>query len=138
MDKDDILTFIRNNPVFFLATSEEGQPHGWIITVFQADENGIIFATGKKKDVYKQLRTNPLVELLFWDDEEQKQITITGSVEFSDELELKKRVVEKFKFLKPWVDKEGYDQLASFHLKDARAFVWTKEVDFDAKKYVHL
>lgn len=138
MNKSDVFTFINGNPTFSLATSENKKPHVRVITLFRADDNGIIFATGKHKDVYKQLIANPHVELLFWIADEGTQIRISGAAKLFEDLEIKKLVVEKFTFLKPWIEQEGYDQLAPFCLENAKAFVWTQKAEFNPKEYIIL
>ena len=126
MNKSDVFTFINKNPTFYLATSENKKPHVRIITLFRADDNGIIFATGKHK------------ELLFWIAEEGTQIRINGAARLFEDLGIKKLVVDKFTFLKPWVEQEGYDQLAPFYLENAKAFVWTQKAEFNPKEYIIL
>jgi pyridoxamine 5'-phosphate oxidase len=138
MNKSDVFTFLNGNPTFSLATLENKKPHVRVITLFRADDNGIIFATGKHKDVYKQLIANPYVELLFWIADEGTQIRVSGAAKLFEDLEIKKLVVEKFTFLKPWVEQEGYDQLAPFCLENAKAFVWTQEAEFNPKEYIIL
>ena len=138
MNKSDVFTIINGNPTFSLATSKNKKPYVRVITLFRADDNGIIFATGKHKDVYKQLIANPNVELLFWIAEEGTQIRINGAAKLFEDLEIKKLVVEKFTFLKPWVEQEGYDQLAPFCLENAKAFVWTQKAEFNPKEYIIL
>ena len=138
MNKSDVFTFINGNPTFCLATSENKKPHLRVITLFRADSNGIIFATGKHKDVYRQLIDNPYVELLFWIADKGTQIRISGIAKLLEDLEIKRLVVEKFTFLQPWVEQEGYDQLAPFCLENAKAFVWTQEAEFNPKEYIIL
>ena len=138
MNKSDVFTVINKNPTFYLATSENKKPHVRVITLFGADDNGIIFATGKHKAVYKELIGNPYVEMLFWIADEGTQIRISGSARLFEDMEIKKLIVEKFTFLKPWVEQEGYDQLAPFCLENAKAFVWTQEAEFNTKEYIIL
>lgn len=72
-----------------------------MMMLYRADENGVIFCTGREKDVNKQLSANPAVELCFYNAEQGRQVRIEGTVEMLDDLELKKQVVEAFSFLKP-------------------------------------
>lgn len=138
MNKNDVFTLINRNPTFSLSTSENKKPHVRVITLFRADDKGIIFATGKHKDVYKQLIANPYVELLFWISDEETQIRVSGAAKLFENLEIKKLVVEKFTFLKPWVEKEGYDKLATFCVENAKASVWTQKAEFNHKEYIIL
>ena len=61
---------------------------------------GFFSTTGSIKDLNRQLAANPCVELCFYDAAAGKQIRISGTVEPQDDLALKKRIVEKFPFLK--------------------------------------
>lgn len=138
MNKSEIFLLINQNPTFCLGTLENMQPHVRIITLFRADENGIIFATGKHKEVYQQIISNPHVELHFWIADKGTQVRISGIAIPVEDKGIKESVVEKFTFLKPWVEKEGYDQLAPFTLENARALVWTRDVEFMPKDYIDL
>jgi uncharacterized pyridoxamine 5'-phosphate oxidase family protein len=53
-------------------------------------------------------------------------------------IELKKQIVESFSFLKPWVEKEGYEVLIVYCLKKGRATPWTMETNFKPKEYIQL
>ena len=138
MTKEEILEFVTQNPVFSLATSEGNQPHVRLLMLYKANENGIIFCTGRDKDVNKQLSKNPAVELCFYNADKGCQIRIAGNVEMVDDLELKMQVVEQFTFLKPWVESEGYEVLIPFCLKNGKAVVWTMETNLEPKKYGQL
>ncbi|MBW7989315.1 MAG: pyridoxamine 5'-phosphate oxidase family protein [Planctomycetes bacterium] len=138
MTKEEILEFVTKNPVFSLATSDGNQPHVRMIMIYRADENGIIFTTGRDKDVNKQLSANPAVELCFYNADEGCQVRIEGTVEMLDDLELKMRIVEQFTFLKPWVESEGYEILIPFCLKNGKAIVWTMETNLQPKQYIQL
>jgi uncharacterized pyridoxamine 5'-phosphate oxidase family protein len=138
MTKEEILEFITKNPVFSLATTEGNQPHVRIIMLYRADEGGIIFCTGRDKDVNKQLTKNSAVEMCFYNSDEGRQVRIEGTVEMVDDLELKMQIVEQFTFLKPWVESEGYEILIPFCLKNGKAVVWTMETNLEPKKYIQL
>ena len=138
MTKKEILEFITQNPVFSLATTEGNQPHVRLIMLYKADDNGIIFCTGRDKDVNKQLSKNPAVELCFYNADKGCQIRVEGTAEMVNDLELKMQVVEQFTFLKPWVESEGYEILIPFCLKNGKAVVWTMETNLEPKKYVQL
>jgi uncharacterized pyridoxamine 5'-phosphate oxidase family protein len=138
MKKEEIFEFIRNNPVFALATAEDNKPHVRNMMLYRADEDGIIFNTGENKDVRRQLQANPQVELCFYNPDQQLQIRIQGTVEVLEDIELKKQVVEDFPFLKEWVDREGYEVLIVYRLKNAKATPWTMETTFQPKEYIQL
>lgn len=140
MNKTEIFDFLNANPVFHLATVEGNRPHVRGMLMYRADEHGIIFHTGKMKDLHKQLMDNPRVEMSFnngkFDD--LIQIRISGAVELVEDLELKKEIVQKREFLKPWVEQAGYEHLAVYRMKKGIAVVWTMKTNFAPKEFVEL
>lgn len=138
MTKADVFKFITNNPVFAMATIEDGKAQVRMMNVYQADENGIIFNTGENKDVHRQLQANPEVELCFFNIDEVKQIRITGSVEVLEDPSMEKEIGDDYQFLKKWVDSAGYDVLVVYCLKGGKATVWTMDTNFKPKEYIQL
>lgn len=59
MTQVEIMEFINKNPVFALATCADNVPHVRNMMVAFADKRGIIFTTGRDKDVCKQVLANP-------------------------------------------------------------------------------
>ena len=70
--------------------------------------------------------------------DEGTQVRVEGTAEESKDEDLKKCVVEKFEFLKPWIEAEGLDVLNTYRVKKAKATTWTMETNFEPKKYVEL
>lgn len=139
MTKDEIIKFINENPVFALATNDGAQPRvRYMMTSFADEKNGITFCTGKEKDLYKQLAENPAVELCYISGDHGMQVRVTATARSVEDLDLKKATVEKFDFLKPWIEQQGYDAMAVFRLQRAKATVWTMEENKEAKAYVDL
>ena len=138
MTKEEILEFATKNPVCSLATIDGNQPRVRTIMLYKADENGIIFCTGRDKAVHKQLQANPAAELCFYNAEQGLQVRIEGTVEMLDDLELKKKIVEAFTFLKPWVESQGYEVMICYRLNNARAVTWTMETNFEPKQHIQL
>lgn len=138
MTKEEVLEFAAKNAVCSLATIDGNQPRVRIIMLYQADESGIIFCTGRHKALNAQLQANPAVEMCFYNAEEGRQVRIEGTVEMLDDLELKKEVVEKFTFLKPLVESQGYEVMVCYRLTNARATTWTMETAFEPKQYIQL
>lgn len=140
MNKNEIIEFVNSNPIFHMATVDGDTPHVRGMLLYRADENGIVFNTGKIKDLYHQLTKNPKVELCFSNGifENLIQVRIQGTVEAIEDLELKKEIVQKRDFLKPWVDRVGYDQLAVYVVKKGVATVWTMATNTEPKEYIQL
>ena len=138
MTKEDIFKTMNENMAFHLATSVDGKPHVRGLLLFRADENGIIFHTGKFKDLYKQLKENPNVELCF--NSPALQIRVCGEVE---ELHDEKIVEEIYahptrQFLRNWGEQGTDVQLAVFCLKNGVATTLTMQTNFDEKEYIQL
>ena len=138
MNKQEILEFMKGCSCCFLATSHNEHPHVRGMMPYRIDEDGVIFHTGKMKDVEKQLVSNPKVEMCFFDPQKKIQVRIAGTAELLEDLHLKKEIVEHREFLKPWVEKVGYEPLSVFRIKDCVATVWTFDTNFSPKEYIKL
>lgn len=137
MDKAEILAFLNANPTCYLATVEGDQPHVRAFGMVKADENGVILETGTFKDVYKQLMTNPKVELCFYNAKDGVQIRVSGTVEPVDDIKLKDEIITQRPFLKERVAKGGYEAMGVFRLKGS-AYIWSFQTSHEPKKYVRL
>ena len=140
MNKNEIIEFVNSNPIFHMATVDGDTPHVRGMLLYRADEDGIVFNTGKIKDLYRQLAVNPKVEMCFSNGifENLIQVRIQGTVEAIEDLDLKKEIVQKRDFLKPWVDRVGYEQLAVYVVKHGVATVWTMATNIEPKEYIQL
>lgn len=81
-----------------------------------ADQRGIFFSTGKAKNVFNQIVANPAVELCFYEQATERQLRITASTEQIDNPQIKSEIINKFPFLKPWIEQVGMEQMGVFHL----------------------
>jgi uncharacterized pyridoxamine 5'-phosphate oxidase family protein len=140
MNKAELIAFLNANPVFHLATLDGGKPRVRGMLLYRADEKGIVFHTGKMRDLYKQLTANPQVELSFnnGSDDNLIQVRVSGKVELVEDLELKKEIVRNREFLKPFVEQAGYDPLAVYRIKDGVASIWAMKTNLEPKKFVQL
>ena len=137
MDKSEILAFLNANRTCHLATVEGDKPHVRTIGIHKANEDGIIFQTGKMKDLHKQLSENPNVELCFNNYKDNIQIRVSGTAELVEDVDLHSEIIVKRPFLKSWIDKAGYE-LAVYRLRKAIATIWTSETNFAPKTYIEL
>ena len=138
MDQVEIMQFINRNPTFSMATCSDNVPYVRTMTVAFADNRGIVLATGREKDVCRQMQANPRIEMCFYNAQNGVQVRIAGTAAEVDDVQLKKDIVEKFDFLKPWVEAQGYDILAAFRVTNARATTWTMADMAKPKEYVTL
>lgn len=138
MTKEQILEFLNQNPVFYLATTEGNQPRVRAMLMARADSSGILFHVGKNKDLYRQLEANPAVELCYYNAADGIQVRVTGTARREENIELKKEIVEKHDFLKPMVEKAGYDFLALYRLAGGTATVWKMSEIAAPKTFITL
>ena len=136
MNREQILQFISANPACHLATLEGGQPRVRGMLVYRAEPSGLIFHTGQSKDLVKQMRQNKQVEACF--NSPDMQVRVAGSVEFIDDLNLKKEIVEARPFLKPWIEKYGYELLVVFRMTQCQVSVWTMATNLEPTRYQSL
>jgi len=137
MQKHDIYTFINNNPVFFLATVDNGFPRVRGMLLFSADENGILFHTGAMRDVYRQIRENPSAELCFADVQNNIQVRVSGTLEIVDDDAMKDRIAQhpSRTFVKEWRDsvvrQDFYNSFIVMRMRGGKAKSWSYENNFD-------
>ncbi len=140
MDRHEIQAIINTNPVFFLATTEGGEPRVRAMLLYRADDEGILFHTGGMKDLYRQLLANPAVELCFFAQQQMVQVRVRGTARRIDDQQLKQEIVNSpgREFLKPWVESQGLDILEVFRVEHCQAHVWTMATNFNPKEPVKI
>ena len=145
MKKEQIFEILNANPVFFLATTEKNEARVRGMMLYKADDSGIIFHTGSNKDVYHQMRNNPNVQLCFYDTEKNIQVRVRGTVEFLEDIELKKEISNHPTrvFMQSWkancaTEQEFYEMFSVFRLKNGLANIWTFESNFAPKEDITL
>lgn len=96
------IEFANKNPVSWVSSIENDQARVRALGMWFADETGYYFQINAGTDMYKQLQENPKVEAGFWEPGEMfgTMMRVAGKVEFLDDIELKKRVLEDRPFLK--------------------------------------
>lgn len=60
---NEVLNYLKENPVFFLATEESGQPRVRPFGAVADFEGRLYIITSNLKDVYQQMIKNPKIEL---------------------------------------------------------------------------
>ncbi len=123
MDKKEILAFITDNPMSFLATVDGKAARVRGMETFRADDKGLIFYTSKSKNVFKQIAKNPEVEACYF--AKGTQVRVRGKLEILEDAALKMEIIEKRPFLKPMyaVNTEG---MAVMRLK-GKATSWSMQ-----------
>jgi len=144
MTKQEVFALMNANPAFFLATMDGDRPRVRGLLLYKADEEGIIFHTGKMKDLYHQVMQNPKVEMCFNDFKTGLQVRVSGELELVDDNALKDEISEHPSrvFLKPWKEsgelKDFYENFVVFRLRNGTANTWTIAANFAPKNKILL
>ncbi len=133
MSSSEILQFINDHPVFYLATCVDNEPRVRVMRLYRANGDGIIFNTSSKKSLHKQLQANPAVELCFYDDREGMQVRIRGKVHLDESPKVRNEMVENNPVLASVVFSDTDDKLVIYRLRQGRAKVWEMDEDFTLK-----
>lgn len=145
MTRQEILAFLQSHPIFHLATVEGGEPRVRGMFLYRADGDGIVFHSGKMKDVHHQIEADPRVELCFNDNEKGVQVRVRGTLDIVDDSALMDEICEDpaRAFLKNWRDSAGsremfYRNFAVYRMKGGTAVVWTMAENFAPKRWIDL
>jgi uncharacterized pyridoxamine 5'-phosphate oxidase family protein len=125
MTRDEVLEFVKANPVAFMATVERGKPRVRAMQTALIEPAGLVFCTGVQKNVHQQLAAGGSVELAYWDAKNGVQVRVRGEMERVADVAVTKRIVDEvFTFLKPVVAQFGYETLSVFRLAKGTSVVW--------------
>jgi pyridoxamine 5'-phosphate oxidase len=139
MDIKDCIKFANETPVCYLATAEGDQPRVRALGFWFADETGFYFQIGAVKDMYGQLQKNNKVEACFWQPDEEStgtMLRVAGEIEFIEDPELKKKVIEDRPFLKEFGLTVDHPGLVIFRISKGEAYFWTMETNFEPKEFI--
>ncbi len=138
MTRDEILDFLRANPICFLATVDGDHPRVRGMMLYITADGRIIFHTGKGKNLTAQLSQNCAVEFCSFDPKANVQVRVSGAAEFIDDQALCDEIVAARPFLKPILEKFGYAAMPLFQVASPLALVWTMATEMEPKTYVEL
>ena len=100
MKAEEVLSFVKENPVCAIATVDGDQPHvRWFLSLL-FDDGKIYFTTGATKSVWKQMAANPKVELCYFAPDFSRILRITGEIEEVDDRAKKQKLIETQDYLK--------------------------------------
>ena len=121
---EKINNFITDAGVLFLATNDGNQPKLRPLGAHILKEDKLYFFVGDFKDVYKQMKANPLVEIVAFKNDDKTWIRYTGKAVFEQDDSLAKQVIsERPNLQKTYNEETGY-KLMLFHLEDAKAVIY--------------
>ena len=89
----EVQDFIKEVGVYYLATIDNNKPKVRPFGTMEIFEDHLYIQTGKNKDVYKQIISNPYVELCAFNN--GKWIRVEGKLIPDDRIEAKKDMLDK-------------------------------------------
>lgn len=95
----EVIQFLQENITGSMATVEAGKPRVRPFQFMMEDDGRLFFCTNNTKKVYRQIQANPYVEFTSCSPK-FAWIRLSGKVQFSDDLELKKKVLDASSLVK--------------------------------------
>lgn len=140
MEFNESIKFANENPVSWVATVENDQPRVRALGMWFADESGYYFQIRSDMDMYRQIQENPKVEASFWKPGAMfgTMLRVAGKVEFLEDIELKKKVLEDRPFLKDFGFTHLNPDLVLFKIAKGKSYFWTMETAFEPKKMIEF
>ncbi len=115
-----VLEFLDQNPVFYLATTENGNPRVRPFGFHMLFEEKLYFGMGKQKRSYAQIVENPNVELCVANPKGQF-LRVRGVAVFDERSVVLERAFETMPLLKDLYNDETGHTFAAFYLQDGEA-----------------
>ena len=120
---DELLKFLETNPVFYLATDDNGQPRVRPFGFHMIFDGKFYMVTALPKKVCKQMEKNPKIEFCTMAPD-TKFIRVNGEVVFdNDNMEAKKKVFEVMPDLLKIYKSAENPIMSVFYLKDMHATI---------------
>lgn len=130
MNLTDCINFANKVKNCSMATADGNQPKVRMMGLWFADETGFYFQAWNFKEVYKNLKKNPKVEVCFYREDKESPYTVMrlrGEVEFINKVSLKERVLKDRPFLKDLGAKGPEDpRIVIFRISHGQASFWPK------------
>jgi len=125
MDYSDVLAFVKENPVFFLATAEGPQPRVRALFSEFFDDGLIHFTTSTTKKVGRQVDGNPAVELCYCSPDFATMLRITCRLELVDDLDKKRVLLDRRDYLRAFTDRPDDPRFMLLRVTHGEARFWT-------------
>ncbi|WFD11908.1 pyridoxamine 5'-phosphate oxidase family protein [Tepidibacter hydrothermalis] len=88
------LNFIKENPMGFLATTDEnGKPRVRGFGIMITEDNRIFFGTSNKRRTFKQLKVNPYAEWIA-KSKNSSTLRVSGHVVIEEDIQIKLNTIE--------------------------------------------
>jgi len=118
----EAVKFLQENITGYLATVEEGAPKVRPFQFMLEDSGKLYFCTANTKDVYRQLKANPLFEFscsspnFAW-------IRLSGEAKFTSDLAIKAKILEVSPLVKSIYQTADNPTFEAFYLEHGTAII---------------
>ncbi len=140
----DYTGFANEHKLCSVATVEGNKPHVRIQALWFADKDGFYFSTLNTKEVYRELKENPRVEVCFYAPPERplgqngwkdmgKMMRLSGIITFLNDTDLMERLLNDRPILRPNAEKQ-----VIFRVEHGEAWFWTAKDDDREEAIEHL
>jgi uncharacterized pyridoxamine 5'-phosphate oxidase family protein len=120
---NEVVKFLKENQVQYIATAGlDGKPKVRPFMFMLESEGKLYFCTSNQKPVYKQVKNNPYVEITTASPE-FAWIRLSGKVVFSDDIKIKKAIIEKSEIVKSQYQTADNPTFEIFYLDEAKATI---------------
>jgi uncharacterized pyridoxamine 5'-phosphate oxidase family protein len=116
----EVQEFLKDAGVYYLATVDGNKPKVRPFGTIEIFEDKLYIQTGKSKNVYRQILSNPNVELCAFKD--GKWIRLSGELVPDDRVEAKKDMLDKNPSLRGMYN-ENDDNTIVLYFKNAKAVI---------------
>lgn len=133
MSFEECVKFANEVGTRFLATVEDDQSRVRPLGRCFADNTGLYFQTEAVKSLAKQLKSNPKVELVFWQPQGGGELgahmRVSGEVRFVNDPSIRERIFKQRAELLKGVGIESAEdpEMVGFQVFKGQAFFWTLE-----------
>ena len=117
---NEVLEFLKNCKVFFVATTEEGKPKVRPFSFVMLYEEKLYFVTGNQKPFFKQIQAKPEIEIC-GTSQKMEWIRFSGKVILDSRLQVKQKAFEESPFLKNSYKSVDNPVMECFYLDEAKA-----------------
>ncbi len=90
-----VFDFIKANPVFHIATADGDKPRVRPFGFMMKRNDRLYFCTNKNKEVYKQLKQNPNIEISVMGSDGGSWLRVKGAIAFDESRDAKAQAFEE-------------------------------------------
>mgnify|MGYP000902513760 CR=1 FL=1 len=134
----DCCNFANENPVCFLATTDDNHPRVRGMKLLFCNEKGFYFTTGSMKNMYVQLTKNPKTEVCFFSQKEFKTMRVEAKIEFISDMKEKEEIFKQVGWLKNIVGTADNETWTPFRIVSGRAYFWTMQTNLEKPVFIEF